>query len=129
MTFNVVASVTDHLRVIGQVHWSDDPEGTDILLDSSFAEWTLSDKLKLRAGKVPQPFGISAEVFDVGTLRPFLELPQAVYGPVGIVGESYTGVGLTGSLELKGGWSLSYDVFGGGQHLEELFPPEAVLRG
>lgn len=76
-----------------------------------------------------QPFGISTEVFDVGTLRPFLELPQAVYGPVGIVGEGYTGVGFTGSFDLKGEWGLSYDVFGGGQSLAEFFPPEAVALG
>ena len=126
---NVVASAGDRLRVVGQIFWADGPQGTEIDLDYAFAEWKLSDKLKLRAGKVQKPFGISTEVFHVGTLRPFLELPQTVYGPVGIVGESYTGVGLTGSFDLKGGWGLTYDVFGGGQHLEEFSPPEAVARG
>jgi len=126
---NVAASAGDRLRVVAQPFFEDGPEGTEIALDYAFAEWKFSDKLELRAGKVPLPFGISTEVFDVGTLRPFLELPQAVYGPVGIVGESYTGVGLTGSFDLKGGWGLAYDVFGGGQQLEEFFPPEAVALG
>ena len=79
--------------------------------------------------KVKQPFGISSEVFDVGTLRPFSELPQAVYGPVGLVGESYKGIGLTGRVDLKGHWDPTYDVYAGGQELEEYLPPEAVAEG
>jgi Phosphate-selective porin O and P len=126
---NLVATPSDHLRIVGQAEWVDGPQGTEIQLDYSFAEWTFSDRLKIRAGKVKQPFGISAEVFDVGTLRPFIELPQAVYGPIGLVGESYKGVGLSGSLELKGGWELSYDVYGGGQELTEYLAPEALTRG
>jgi len=81
--------------------------------------------LKLRAGKVKQPFGISAEVFDVGTRRPFFELPQAVYGPIGLVGESYKGIGFTGSFDVQGGWGLAYDLYGGGQEHKEYVAPEA----
>ena len=87
-TLNLVAAPVDHLRIVGQPDWRDEPEGTHIKLDYAFAEWTFSDKLHLRAGKVKQPFGISTEVFAVGTLRPFTELPQAVYGPAGLVGET-----------------------------------------
>lgn len=129
LALNVVATVSDRLRVVGQAEWIDGRGGTDVKLDYSFAEWKLSDQLRIRAGKVKQPFGISAEVFDVGTLRPFFELPQGVYGPVGLVGESYKGVGLTGSFALKGGWELRYDVYGGGQELEEYLAPEAVTSG
>lgn len=128
-TLNVASSAADQLRVVGQAKWVDGPDGTQVEVDYAFAEWKFSDKLKLRAGKVQHAFGISTEVFHIGTLRPFLELPQAVYGPVGIVGESYTGVGLTGSFDLNGGWGLTYDVYGGGQQLEEFFPPEAVALG
>jgi Phosphate-selective porin O and P len=126
---NVMAIASDRLRIVGQAEWVDGPQGTEVHLDYSFAEWRISDKLKIRAGKVKQPFGISAEVFDIGTLRPFVELPQAVYGPVGLVGESYKGVGLGGSFDLKGGWNLSYDVYGGGQEVRELLAPEAVAKG
>jgi hypothetical protein len=129
LALNVNATVSDRLRIVGQAAWEDGPDGTDVDLDYSFAEWRFSDRLHMRAGKVKQPFGISAEVFDVGTLRPFAALPQAVYGPAGLVGETYKGVGLTGNVGLKGGWSLDYDVYGGGQGLEELLPPENVARG
>jgi hypothetical protein len=126
---NVTANVTERLRVVGEAEWLDGKEGTEVRLHYSFAEWRFSDKVKLRAGKVKQPFGISAEVFDVGTLRPFFELPQAIYGPIGLVGESYKGIGFTGYLDLKGGWGLTYDLYGGGQEHEEYVAPEAVVLG
>jgi hypothetical protein len=124
-----VASASDRLRFVGQAAWADGAQGTEVQLDYSFAEWKVSDKLRVHAGKVKQPFGISAEVFDIGTLRPFIELPQAVYGPVGLVGLSYKGVGLSGSFELKGGWGLAYDLYGGGQDLEEYAAPEELILG
>lgn len=129
LALNVSAEVSAHLRVVGQAAWREDATGSDVDLDYSFAEWTISDHLKFRAGKVKQPFGIAAEVFDVGTLRPFAELPQAVYGSAGLVGESYKGLGLTGSHAVKAGWTLDYDVYGGGQTLEEQAAPESVARG
>lgn len=109
--------------------WKDRPEGTHIKLDYAFAERPFSEKLHLRAGKMKRPFGISTEIFAVGTLRPFAELPQAVYGPVGLVGENYKGIGFTGLVTFKCHWELEYDIYGGGQELEEFFPPEAVAEG
>lgn len=129
LALNVVAAPLEHLRIVGQPHWKDGPEGTHAKLDYAFAEWRFSDRLHLRAGKVKQPFGISTEVFAVGTLRPFTELPQAVYGPVGLVGENYKGIGLTGLVAFHSHWGLAYDVYGGGQELEEYLPPEAVAEG
>ncbi len=101
------------------------PTGISISPAITTGATTFSQKLKLRAGKVKQPFGISAEVFDVGTRRPFFELPQAVYGPIGLVGESYKGIGFTGSFDVQGGWGLAYDLYGGGQEHKEYVAPEA----
>jgi hypothetical protein len=129
LALNVTSDVSDKLRIVGQAEWVDGSEGSEIQFDYAFAEWRLSPNVKLRAGKVKQPFGLSAEVFDVGTLRPFYELPQATYGGIGLVGESYKGVGLSGYVGLKHGWGLNYDVYGGGQELEEYRPPEALLLG
>ena len=128
-TINVSSSVTDRLRVVAQAEWQDGRKGTEIELSYAFAEWKVSDKLSFRAGKTKLPFGVSTEVFDVGTLRPFVELPQAVYGPSGIQGEAYKGLGLTGTFDLKHGWSLDYDVYGGGQDLTEYVAPESVTLG
>jgi len=127
---NVVATVTDRLTIVGQSEWNDsEAQGSRAVLDYAFAEWKMSDRLAFRAGQVKQPFGISNEVSTVGTLRPFLRLPQAVYGPVGLVGLAYRGVGLTGSQALGKDWSVSYDIYAGGTIVEEYHAPEAVLLG
>lgn len=127
-SLNVSANVTDRLRVVSQLFMEETSEATDAKLDYAFAEWKFSDALKLRVGEVKLPFGLSTEVFDVGTLRPFLQLPQAIYGPIGFVGESYKGVGLTGVRDLGGGWELRYDAYGGGVDIEEFVVPEDFLR-
>jgi hypothetical protein len=129
VALNVSAQPEERLSVVTQVEWHLEETETEVEIDFVFAEWRFSDAARLRAGKVKQPFGISTEVFDVGTLRPFYALPQAVYGPLGFVSEGYLGVGLTGERTLKGGWGLSYDAYFGGQVVEEYEAPEAVLFG
>jgi hypothetical protein len=126
---NVSATVSERLRIVTQMGVQDTGAGPEIDLDFAFAEWKFSDRIKLRAGVVPQPFGISTELFDVGTLRPFLALPQAVYGPVGLTSEAYWGVGFTGSAPVGSSWRLAYDLYGGGTVLEEFHAPEHFLEG
>jgi hypothetical protein len=129
LALNVTASVSNRLRVVGQAEWLESEDGSRTLLDYAFAEWKFSDELLLRAGQVKQPFGISNEVSTVGTLRPFFRLPQAIYGPVGLIGLAYRGLGVTGSRELGREWSLSYDVYAGSTVIEDFEPPEDLLRG
>jgi hypothetical protein len=127
---NVHASPIEHLRITSQVVWREDEHGHSVELDYAFAEWSFSDALKLRAGAIKQPFGISTEVFRVGTLRPFLELPQAVYGGVGLTGgTAFKGLSLSGAARLGTRWTISYDVYGGGVDQEEFVMPENFLRG
>jgi hypothetical protein len=82
-------------------------------VEYAFGEWRFSDGLKVHAGRMPHPFGIYAEIFDVGTLRPFYALPQSVYGPAGNASESYDGAGVTGFRRLAGKWAVTYDLYGG----------------
>ncbi len=126
---NISATVNEFLRITVQTWMIEDQRGLDQELDFAFAEWRLGNEARVRVGKVKQPFGISAEVFDVGTLRPFSDLPQAVYGPVGLVSESYNGAGFTGSHALSAGWHLDYDAYGGAMIVNEYQVPEAFLRG
>jgi len=126
---SVDANPTERLRVVGQAFWSDTDAGTEAEFDYAFAEWKVSDSFRLRAGQVKLPFGIYSEVARVGTLRPFLDLPQAVYGPVGITGENYRGLGVTGRHSLGRKWAVEYDVYGGGMILKEFAPPEQFLLG
>lgn len=103
-----------------------DPEGTG--LEWGFAEWRYSERLRLRVGKVQQPFGNLNELRFVGTTRPFYHLPIAVYGPANVVGTAYLGGGATGQLATEGGWTLGYDLYGGAVKVGEA-EPYAALTG
>ncbi len=107
----------EHLRINASVellrgHGGSEGE-PEIEIDFAFAEWQFSNACKFRIGQVKHPFGIHAETYDVGTLRPFFTLPQAIYGPAGIVAESYRGAGLTGLLFMEKSWNIEYDAYGG----------------
>jgi hypothetical protein len=129
LSLNLEDQLSDRLRVAVQTDFDQTEMGHDTGIDYAFVEWRFSDKLRIRAGQVKLPFGIYAEITDVGTLRPFLRLPQGVYGPVGFAGENYKGIGITGTLNGASKWSYAYDLYAGGTQLEEFLPPEAFLRG
>jgi hypothetical protein len=92
---------------------------TQPALDYVFAQYQFHDALKLRAGQVKQPFGLYTETIDVGTIRPFITAPEAIYGPTANIAEAYRGIGLTGNVRLPASFSLDYDVYGGGLNREE----------
>jgi len=113
---NLTATPTQRLMLTGQVLWLESETSSEDLsteLDFLFAEWRFSDAFGLRIGKVKHPFGIYSEVYRTGTVRPFLELPQGLYGSQGFVSRSYMGVGGAGSYRLQGDWELQYDVYVG----------------
>jgi len=116
--FNITGNVDERVTFTTQVKF-DFNGATQPSLDYVFAQYKFRDALKLRAGQVKQPFGLLTEVQDVGTLHPFLSLPQSQYGDVGIVAEAYRGIGLTGNVELPRRFSLDYDVYGGGLNRNE----------
>jgi hypothetical protein len=120
--------LNDRFHVFGQTAWNTTDDGTASELDYAFAEYSVSDALRLRFGQVKQPFGIYTEIYDVGTLRPFFSLPEGVYGAVGFSGESYKGVGLTGSKGM-GSWRADYDLYAGGQNMTVDHVAEAYYRG
>jgi len=101
-------------------------------LEWLFVEWKVSDRLRLRAGRVKQPIGSSGELIFAGTTRPFYYLPTSVYGPANIVANAYLGVGLTGQRSADSAWTLAYDLYFGALKLSELetyraleVPPES----
>lgn len=99
-------------------------------MDYVFGEWKFSDAARFRVGNVKQPFGLYTEVFDVGTLRPFASLSQSIYGPGGMIGKSYSGMGLTGVLLSERALSVEYDIYGGGlETLEEDTPIQVLQQG
>lgn len=103
----------DNINLVAQVTWKEGKNGFKTSLEYAFGEWHISDAFRLRLGRMKQPFGLYTEIFNVGTLRPFLLLPQGLYGANGFIGVSINGAGFTGSLDLGADWSLQYDIVGG----------------
>ncbi|MCM2333510.1 MAG: hypothetical protein NDI82_06140 [Anaeromyxobacteraceae bacterium] len=112
----LTARAADDLVISTQLGF--EPEGTE--LEWAFAEWRHSDRLRLRVGKVQQPFGNLNELRFAGTTRAHFDLPAGIYGPGNVTGHAYLGVGLTGQLWSRDDWSLAYDLYGGAVELEEL---------
>ncbi len=89
-------------------------------LEWLFVEWRVSDRLRIRAGRVKQPIGNSGELVYAGTTRPFYDLAASIYGPANIAATSYLGVGATGAFSSDEGWTLGYDLYAGALRLSEL---------
>lgn len=114
MALNVFAKPTDRLAVSSQFFY----DASKINIDWAFAEYRIQDWLRFRAGQVKMPFTAYMETKDVGTLRPFYNLPASIYSFSDVAAESYFGGGLTGFIPPMAGWELSYDAFFGQIWLE-----------
>ena len=118
---NIAVPVNERLTVVAQPFWHQGHHANQTAsgLDFGFGEWRYSDLARFRAGLVKQPFGVYTEIFDVGTLRPFANLPSSIYGPSGTVGKAYSGIGFTGEYYTAAGWGLQYDAYAGGLEVTE----------
>jgi len=103
---------TDDLSAAFQ--FTQDEDYTQNGVDYAFFEYRVSDEVRVRFGMPKVPIGLSWEVNDVGTLRPFLRLPSSVYNNTNFGGYSYLGVGATGTKALPASMELSWDLFVGG---------------
>ncbi|MCU0626445.1 MAG: OprO/OprP family phosphate-selective porin [Gemmatimonadaceae bacterium] len=106
----------DKLAISGLVNWREEGQQrgqprSDITY--LFATYRLSRAWDLRLGKVKHPSNLYSEVFDIGTLRPFLTLPQGIYGGTGNAFTSYTGVGVNGTAYV-GDWQFGVASYLGG---------------
>lgn len=120
----VRAQATDDLSASFQFTQDEDP--TQMGVDYAFFEYKLSDAVRIRFGMPKLPLGLSWDVNDVGTLRPFLRLPNSVYNNTNFGGYSYLGAGITGTKALGGGHELTWDVFAGGISQFVLSPQDAL---
>jgi opacity protein-like surface antigen len=135
LAINIAASLSEKLRIVAQPSVTQaaaaeaGEPATTIAIDYAFAAWKFSDAAELRLGKVQQPFGLYAEIFQVGTLRPLYSLPQSIYGSSGIVAQGLTGVSLTASTSASAPWGVTADLYGGGVDLQEFGAPLDINRG
>jgi hypothetical protein len=119
----VRAQATDDLSASFQ--FTQDEDYTQNGVDYAFFEYRASDAVRIRFGMPKVPIGLSWDVNDVGTLRPFLRLPSSVYGNTAFGGYSYLGVGASGSQLLPAGHELQWDLFAGGISQFVLSPYDA----
>jgi hypothetical protein len=124
IALSLAAHATERVEVFAQVEWLNGEDEVETEVDYAFAEIRSRGRLRWRLGQVKQPFGIYTEIFDVGTLRPFLDLPEAVYGPSGFAAESYRGVGLTGATG-----PVEYDLYAGGLRTALEVPFDEAVAG
>ena len=122
-SLNITATPYERLSLhvqTGYSEGSDDDE--DVELEYAFAEWMFSEAAILRIGKVKAPFLLYTEMYKVGTVRPFFELPQSIYQDM--TAEAYKGVGLTGIFYPTEPWEIHYDIYGGEMDLHTLYAPD-----
>lgn len=90
----------------------------DFVLDYAQVEYTFSDYLGVRAGRIRRPQGIYNSIQDVDLARTYVLLPQGVYDArwrdfyVSIDGGEFFG-----TLPLNKAGSLSYELYGGMDNL------------
>jgi len=119
-SLNLSANPYDRFSAYVQLGFNEEFSDSEVGIDYAFAEWYVNDALSIRAGKVKAPFLLYTEIYDVGTLRPFFDLPPGIYQQ--FTAEAYKGVGLTGTLLSSAQWELRYDLYGGEL---ELLPQES----
>ena len=115
---NLNTSPYENLRIGAQLWYAIEGIETESELEVAFAEWTVSESLHFRGGLSRVPFGIYANIFDIGTLRPFYSLPQSIYGPVGMTPEGYSGIGMWGQAGET--WQVVYDLYAGGMKVPNM---------
>lgn len=108
---NIQAQVYETVSVYVQASFDRTWIGTDAKVDYAFAEWSFSDQLTFRGGKVNAPFMLHSAIDDTRTALPFFNLPLGIYHDAGV--DAYKGIGLTGSVSLPGDWAMQYDIYGG----------------
>jgi hypothetical protein len=113
---NISTQLTDKLHVGAQVydrnvgqlgHWR--PE-----LDWAYADYRFADWFGIRGGKVKTTLGLYNDTQDQDFLRVFALLPQSVY-PTDLRDSTiaHTGGDVYGTIGLKKGGSLQYNMFAG----------------
>src|SRR5882672_66642 len=106
--------LTPTVNATAQISFQSADDHTETDVDFAFIDWRVNDKLTLRGGQAKNPFGLYSEYLGIGTLYPFNDVPQSIYGGTGIGNEFYRGFGVSGRAFATRKWEMNYDFFGGG---------------
>ena len=86
--------------------------GDDVQLDWAFYQRNFSDRLSLKAGRIPLPLGIFNEAQGAATTSPFFRPPHEFYDRH-YTSKTVEGVLTSASLGRAGGWSFDIDAYFG----------------
>ncbi|MCP4214161.1 MAG: hypothetical protein GY765_05870 [bacterium] len=113
---NFSTDVTDKLRVGIQLAARDigDTGNDKVIIDWAFADYRWRDWLGIRVGKIKAPTGLYNKSRDLDMLRPFVLLPQGVYGEhFRDISTAMKGIGAYGNVSLKTLGDISYQLLFG----------------
>lgn len=114
---NFGTDVTEDVRVGLQLFARDQGAfgNNRVTLDWAYGDWTINDRIGLRAGRMIQTGGLYSEIKDYDFLRSYTLLPQSVYNAYfREIAASFNGVQIYGSFDSAGAGRLSYTIgFGG----------------
>lgn len=105
------ANVTDTFTVWSELMTSSE-FNDGILLEWAFGEYTFSDSLHFKVGKMATPIGIYNETRHIYPVIPLSILPAFYTHATEFSPETMKGVALNGRWSI-GNWGTEYDLFGG----------------
>lgn len=118
---NATLRPLDRVRIGAQLYVRDlgRYENGAVRLDWAFAELSVDSSLVLQGGRVKVPVGLYNELQDIDPARTPIFLPQSIY-PIRLRDSQafVDGGKATGFLEVPGGTSLDYAVYGGTKNIE-----------
>jgi hypothetical protein len=107
-----------HIAIQGFLYDEGDLGKYQPFLDYASVEYTFSDYLGLRAGRVRRPAGIYNDIQDIDLARTFVLLPQGVYDSrYRDLSCSVDGGEIFGATSLSKAGSLSYEFYGGADNV------------
>jgi len=102
------AQLNRRLRIAGQIHMTTD----DINFDWGYANYTFTQNITGRAGKIKYPGNLVSEYVDVGLAYPWVRPPESIYSESAeMTFEAYTGAG--GLYEGGDDITYSFNLYGG----------------
>lgn len=117
--------LSESTGIFTQLELTDHSGDGQVEIDFLAFDWRPSPNVSWRFGRTQQPFGIYSEFYDLGTDRPFYDLPQGLYGPTEIVSESLDGVSFGLRRDLGAG-ELRLDAYTGRIRFAATEPWEAA---
>lgn len=118
--------ILPRVNATAQVSFQSADDHTETDVDFAFIDWRVNDRFTLRGGQVKNPFGLYSEFLGIGTVYPFNDVPQSIYGGTTIGKEFYRGIGASGTTFTTRKWEGTYDVFFGELLNDEINPAEQI---